>query len=65
MRSCYTTQGAQPGTLWWPREVRSGERREAKEGGDICVIVADLCCYTAGANITLQSNFPPIKKIKK
>ena len=46
------TQEAQPGTLLWPREVRSGETREAKEIGDICVIVADSCCYTAGANTT-------------
>ena len=42
------------------------EGREAQEGGDICTIMADLCYCMAETNITLKSNFPPIKNyIKK
>ena len=33
-----------------------------QEGGDICILVADLHCCLAKTNTTLQSNFPPIKK---
>ena len=56
------TQGPQAGALWWPRGMGSEERRMAQEGGDICVIIADVCCRMAKTNTTLQSNFPPIKK---
>ena len=35
VRSCYITQGAQPGTLRLPRGMGWGEEREAHEGGDI------------------------------
>ena len=31
--SCYITQRAQPGTLWWSRGVRCRDGREAREGG--------------------------------
>ena len=42
------------------------EGREVQEGGDTCVTVADLYYCMAETNITLQSNFPPIKNyIKK
>ena len=30
-----------------------GGRREAQEGGDICIIKADLHCCTAESNTTL------------
>lgn len=37
-------------------------RRETEKGGDICVLTADSCCYTAESDTTLTSNYPPIKK---
>ena len=37
-------------------------RKEAQEGGDRCIIMADLHCCMAETNATLVSNFPPIKK---
>ena len=41
LRSCYVTQGAQPGVLWWSRERwDEGERREDQEGVYICIILA-------------------------
>ena len=40
------TQGAQPGALRCPRGVGSG-LEEAQEGGDICIILADLHCRVA------------------
>ena len=45
-------------------------RREAQDGGDICILMADSCCGTAETNTTLQSNYLIIKntfvkKIKK
>ena len=33
--------------------------------GDICIRIADSVCYTAETNIPLQSNYTPIKKLKK
>ena len=33
-----------------------------KGGGDICIIMAELCGCIAETNTTLQSNFPPIKE---
>ena len=43
-------QGAHPGAPWLPRGMGVG--REAPEGGDICVIMADLSCCMAEINIT-------------
>ena len=31
---------------------------------NICILRADSCCCTEETNITLESNYPPIKKIK-
>ena len=42
-----------------------GVEREAQEGDDVGIIMADLCCCTAEANTTLQSNFPSIKNTFK
>ena len=39
-----------------------GEGREDQEGGDICILKADLHHCIAETNTTLESNFPPIKK---
>ena len=36
--------------------------REAQEGEDICILIADLFCCTAETNTTLQINYSPIKK---
>ena len=52
---------AQPGTL--AKLEGMGEEKAAQEGGNI--ITTDSCCCTAETNTTLQSNFPPIKKIKE
>ena len=38
--------------------------REAQEGEDICIHIADSLYYTAETNTALQSNYTPIKKIK-
>ena len=37
-------------------------RREAKEGGNICMLTADSLCCSAETNKTLKSNSTPIKK---
>ena len=37
-----------------------GEGRDAREGGDIHIIMADLHC-TAETNTIFWNNFPPIK----
>ena len=45
--------------------MKSG--REAQEGGDICILMADSLYTTAETN-TPESNYPPIKiknKVKK
>ena len=31
---------------------------------ELCILTADSCC-TAESNTTLQSNYPPIKNLKK
>ena len=33
--------------------------------GDICIHIADSLCYTAATNTTMQSNYTPIKMLKK
>ena len=50
--SCYTAQGAQLSTLWWPGGVGCGDAREAQEGGDICILIADSRCSIAETNAT-------------
>ena len=49
MGSCCLAQGAQSGTLWQPRGVGCG-RREAQEGGDICIFM--LICVVVWQNPT-------------
>ena len=44
VKSCYITQGAQPGALWQPGGEGWEEGKEAQEGEDICVIMADSSC---------------------
>ena len=40
--------------------------KKAREGGDICIYIADSCCCTAETNIILKSNSKPVKnKFKK
>ena len=47
-------QGVHSGALWQPRGVGAGEGgREAQEGGDICILMADSCCYMVETNTTL------------
>ena len=46
------TQGAQPGTLWWPRGWDGGRSGRLKRGG-VCIIKAELCPCTAETNTTL------------
>ena len=46
--------------MWW------GVEGKVQEGGEVCVLMADLCHYMAEANIILYSDYPPIKnKLKK
>ena len=47
-----------------------GGGREAQEGGDMCIPMADSCHHMAETNTTLKSNYPPTKttiffKLKK
>ena len=39
--SCCIARGAQLCVLWWPRRVGWGCGREAQEGGDTCIQIAD------------------------
>ena len=39
--------------------------KEAQEGGDICIHMADSSCCAAEINTILKSNYTPIKKIFK
>ena len=39
--------------------------REAKRGGHICTVVADSHYRAAESNTTLNSDYPPIKNLKK
>ena len=60
-----TAQEAQPGALWWPREVRWEEWGRLQRDGvyihtHIYIIMTDLSCCRAEIN-----NYPPIKKIEK
>ena len=34
-------------------DVAGWSGREAPEGGDICILIADSCCCTAETNVTL------------
>ena len=45
-------------------EGRGGHGREAQEGGDICVLVADSHHCMAETKTTLLSNYPPNKNLK-
>ena len=36
-----STERAQSGALWWPDGMGRGEGKEAREGGDVCIITAD------------------------
>ena len=51
---------AQSGTVVYLEGM--GEEKGAQEG--VNIITIDSCC-TAETNTALQSNFPPIKKIKE
>ena len=39
-----------------------GSGRQDQQGGDMCILMADPRCYMAETNISLLSNYPPIKK---
>ena len=39
-----------------------GDGKEAQEGGDICMYIANSLCCTAETNTILQRNYTPIKK---
>ena len=43
---------------------REGDTR-GKRYGDICICIADSLCYKAETNTPLQSNYTPIKMLKK
>ena len=41
------------------------EGREAKEGGDVCILMADLYCYMAETNTTFEKKYLTIFFFKK
>ena len=53
MGSCCIAQGDQLGALWGPRGMDREGGREAQEGGDICIHIADSLCCTVETNTTL------------
>ena len=55
-------QGEQLGALWRPIRAGWWGGREAQEGGDICILIADSCVCTAETDTTFLNNFTPIKK---
>jgi len=59
VRSCYITHGDQPDAL------KYAKGREAQVGGDKCIIMADMYCFTTETNTTLLNNLPPIKTNKQ
>ena len=49
----------------WDREGgREGDAR-GKRYGDICICITDSLCYKAKTNTSWQSNYTPIKMLKK
>ena len=57
MGTCWITQEAQLGALWWPRGARWGVGgRELQEGGTVCVCVC-VCVY--GLPRRLSDKNPP------
>ena len=56
-RFCRVVQGAQRRALWWPRGVGGGGGREAQEGGDICMYIANSLCFP---RIEPASLVPPV-----
>ena len=56
MGTCHMAQGTQTGAPYQSRGVGWGERRrEAQEGGDICVTIVDSCwCLTKQQNSVKQ-----------
>ena len=50
----------------WLRKLKQGlcinlDGREAQEGGDMCIPMADSCGYLTENNKLMQSNYPSIK----
>ena len=45
--------------------MQGGDKREAEEGGDICILTADSRCCMAETNTTLQISYPPNENFKK
>ena len=54
MRSYCIAQEAQLSALWRPREV-GWAGREAQEGENTYVLMADSCCCTAETNTTFKA----------
>ena len=53
LKDCYITQRAQSALCDDLEGAGWEERREIQEGGDTCIIITDLHCYTAETNTTL------------
>ena len=49
---------------WEMEGGREGDAR-GKRYGDICICITDSLCYKAEANIPLESNYTPMKMLKK
>ena len=68
MGSSPLAQGDGLGALWPHKGVIFGEwEGDARGRGywDICTSIADSLCYTAATNTPLQSDYTPIKMLKK
>ena len=61
MGSCYRAQSSVLCDDLEGWDVGVGGRREAQEGKNIGIPVADSCCHTAESNITLSSNYSNLK----
>ena len=64
-RSYCVAQGAQSGSLWWPRRMGWGQGWEAREGGNVCIIMADFHYCVVENNRTLQNKIKWLRKRKE
>ena len=59
--SCYITQGAKLGALWWPRRVGWGEKREGQKEGDIYIAMSGSHCCMAETTWCCKAIFLQLK----
>ena len=64
-RSYCVAQGAQSGSLWWPRRMGWGQGWKAREAGNVCIIMADFHYCMVENNRTLQNKIKWLRKRKE